>query len=174
MEKRGGYRSLVVYRLAVPISDLTVEFCEKYLSDLKHRRTVEQMTQAARSGKQNIVEGSLERSMEGNIKLTGVARASYGELLEDFFDFLRLRRLSVWEKNDQRVLEIRELLKSNLSNLTNWTNSPERFANLMITLISVESYLLDQLLRAQEKKFVQEGGFREKLFRKRDEYRKNH
>jgi len=68
------------------ISDLTVVFCERFLYEIKYRRTVEQMVQAARSGKQNIVEGSLEKSMESNIKLTGVARASFGELLEDYKD----------------------------------------------------------------------------------------
>jgi len=169
----------LVYRLAVTIDEGTFLFCQKFLSDWLEKRTVEQMIQASRSGKQNIVEGSLEKSCEGNIKLTGVARASYGELLEDFKDFLRRRKLRLWEKNDPKTLKIRAFREvvgkeTNLTNLSNWANlnldNSEDFANLMICLIYKESFLLDQLIRSQEKKFVEEGGFREGLFRKRREY----
>ena len=175
----GGYENLLVYRLAVTIFDFNLLFCQRFLSDYKYRRTVEQMEQADRSGKQNIVEGSLEKSMEGNIKLTGVARASYGELLEDYKDYLRTRNLKLWDKNDPRVLRIRSFKESlenptnltNLSNLTNLDfNNPENFANIMICLIYKENYLLDQLLRSQEKKFIEQGGFRENLFKKRKDY----
>lgn len=175
----GGYESLLVYRLAVTIDEGTLLFCQKFLQDWMERRTVEQMIQASRSGKQNIVEGSLEKSCEGNIKLTGVSRASYGELLEDFRDFLRRRKLSLWEKDDPRVLKIRSFREevgeeTNLTNLANWTNldlnNSEEFANLMICLIYKQTFLLDQLLRAQEEKFIKEGGFRENLFKKRREY----
>ncbi|MBU1326784.1 four helix bundle suffix domain-containing protein [Patescibacteria group bacterium] len=176
-KKQGGYENLLVYQLAVIIYDLTAVFCSKYLADLCFRRTVEQMTQAARSGKQNIVEGSLEKSMEGNIKLTGVARASFGELLEDYRDFLRVRHFAVWDKDDERVITIRRMREN--TNKTNrsyesyetYMSEPERFANLMVTLCFKEGYLLDQLLRVQEAKFVKEGGFRENLFRKRREYK---
>lgn len=175
--KPGGYESLIVYQQALVISNLNHEFCERYLLEPKYRRTVEQMTQADRSGKQNIVEASLEKSLKANIKLTGVARASYGELLEDYRDFLRFRKLELWDKNDPRVLEIRALRvtpnKSNLSNLSNWTNSSERFANLLITLISKENYLLDQMLRSLEKKFIEEGGYSENLTKKRLTYLSN-
>jgi four helix bundle suffix protein len=179
----GGYKSLIVYQQAVLIQDLNTEFCQKYLADngkgIPTRRTVDQMTQAARSGKQNIVEGSLEKSLKMNINLTGVSRASFGELKEDYEDFLRSRNLPIWDKNDPRVLEIRALRvstnltnESNKSNLSNLANTPERFANLMITLISKETYLLDQMLRSLEKKFINEGGYSENLFRKRLEQRK--
>jgi len=177
----GGYENLLVYRLAVTIDEGTILFCRKYLSDYSERRTVEQMIQASRSGKQNIVEGSLEKSCEGNIKLTGVARASYGELLEDFKDYLRRRKLVLWGKDDKRVLKIRAFREeigreTSLTDLANWANlnldDPKEFANLMICLIYKESFLLDQLLRAQEKKFVEEGGFRENLFKKRKEFLK--
>lgn len=125
---------MIVYQQAVIIYDLTGQFCQKYLADhgigIPTRRTVDQMIQAARSGKQNIVEGSLEKSLKMNIKLTGVSRASFGELKEDFEDFLRARNLPIWDKNDPRVLEIRALRvlpgltnESNLSNLSNWTNT---------------------------------------------------
>jgi restriction system protein len=178
----GGYQSLLVYRLGVTIDDGTILFCRKFLPDYADKRTVEQMTQADRSGKQNIVEGSLEKSFESNIKLTGVARASYGELIEDFLDYLRRRNLPLWSKTDPRALKIRAFRESvetptNLTNLANWSNldlnNPEHFANLMLCLLYKQTFLLDQLLRAQEKKFVEEGGFRENLFRKRREYLAN-
>lgn len=177
-KKPGGYENLIVYQQAVIIYDLTNIFCKNYLKDnqqIPTRRTVDQMVQAARSGKQNIVEGSLEKSLKMNIKLTGVARASFGELLEDYRDFLRTRNLSLWDKNDSRVLQMRALRisnESNLSNWSNWTNMPERFANLMVTLLSRENYLLDQMLRSLEEKFVKEGGYTENLFKKRLEKRR--
>ena len=172
-KKPGGYENLLVYQQAVVISDLTVVFCERFLGEFKYRRTVEQMVQAARSGKQNIVEGSLEKSMEGNIKLTGIARASYGELLEDYKDFLRQRGLALWSKDDSRVLKIRSY-KTYMSHkpYTSYLQNPEDFANLMVTLCFTEGYLLDRLLYAQEQKFIKEGGFRENLFRKRQEFRR--
>lgn len=178
---KGGYQSLIVYWLAVDIYDLTVIFCNCYID--KKLRTHDQMVQAARSGKQNIVEGSLEPSVESNIKLTGVARASYGELLEDYKDFLRQRSFPLWLKDDFRVLEIRRMRvstykfneshESNVINLTYGTylTNGESFANLMITLCFKEGYLLDKLVLAQQNKFIKEGGFREKLFKKRINYK---
>ncbi|KKR32341.1 MAG: hypothetical protein UT63_C0046G0006 [Candidatus Gottesmanbacteria bacterium GW2011_GWC2_39_8] len=174
--KKGGYQNLLVYKLAEQIHYLNYNFCQKHLPGIENARTRDQMYHASRSGKQNIVEGSLEKSWEGNIKLTGVARASYGELQEDYRDFLIVRNLPIWDKYDPRVQSIRAIREdpnsSNLSNLSNWTNSPENYANLMITLLNKECYLLDRLLESQEKKFVQDGGFRENLFRKRMEYKK--
>lgn len=170
--KKGGYESLVVYWIGVTIYDLTVIFCQRYINPKS--RTTDQMEQAARSGKQNIVEGSLEKSVEGNIKLTGVARASYGELLEDFRDFLRQRNLKTWDKDDPRVWEIRKTrdipYKSYRTYMT-YMNSPEDYANLMITLCFKQGFLLDRLLKALQEKFVREGGFRENLFKKRMEYK---
>lgn len=107
LKHRGGFESLIVYWLAVDIFDLTAIFCDRYINPKS--RTYDQMVQAARSGKQNIVEGSLENSIEGNLKLTGVARASYGELLEDYKDYLRQHDLKLWRKDDPRVLVIRQL-----------------------------------------------------------------
>ncbi len=103
----GGYKNLLVYNLALIIFDLNIQFCKKYLSNYSEKRNVEQMIQAARSGKQNNVEGSLEKSVETNIKLTGVARASFGELLEDYKDYIRSNNLLIWDKNDTRVKQIR-------------------------------------------------------------------
>lgn len=170
-KKPGGYQNLIAYQLAVPIFDLTMIFCKQHI-DYKSR-TKDQMEQAARSGKQNIVEGSLEKSLKMNIKLTGVARASFGELLEDYKDYLRTKNLKLWDKNDPQVLEIRRN-KSNLTNMTYLTNlikTPEQFANLMITLISLDCYLLDQMLRSLEQKFITQGGYSENLFKKRLERR---
>jgi len=148
------------------IYDLTVEFCHRLLNEIKDRRTTEQMVQAARSGKQNIVEASLEKSLKMNIKLNGVSRASYGELLEDYKDFLRMRNLPLWDKNDPGVQEIRSWrIRTNGTNWRNWTNwshwtnSAERFANLMISLISKENYLLDKMIHSLEEKFIREGGY---------------
>lgn len=182
MKKPGGYQNLIVYQQAVLIYDLNAKFCEKFLDKFKDKRTIEQMIQAARSGKQNIVEASLEKSLKMNIKLNGVARGSYGELLEDYKDFLRTRGLPVWDKNDPRLVPIRKMRigtnetnwsdKSNLTNLTNWTNNPEKFANLMITLISKENYLLDKMIQSLEEKFVREGGYSENLTKQRLNERK--
>lgn len=191
-KKPGGYRNLIVYQQAVVIYDLTTEFCKRFLDSQRDKRTIEQMVQAARSGKQNIVEGSLEKSLKMNIKLTGVARASFGELLEDYKDFLRTRVLPLWGKDDARVREIRSwrirpagsngadganwrknwFNWANGTDLTNWTDSPERFANLMVTLISKENYLLDKMIRVLEEKFIREGGYSERLSEKRKEEKK--
>ena len=109
-EKTGGFASLAVYWLAKEIYYLNYLFCERYMSykTNESHRTFDQMIQAARSGKQNIVEGSLENSSESNLKLSGVARASFGELIEDYEDFLWQKELSVWDKNDPRILSIRQ------------------------------------------------------------------
>lgn len=172
-KSKGGYQQLIVYWLTVEIYDLTVIFCKKYLST--NHRTSDQMIQAARSSKQNIVEASLEASVESNIKLTAVARASIAELLEDFKDYLRQNHLSFWEKDDPRNITIRQT-KTNMTyesykSYLPYTSTSESFANLMITLCYKTGYLLDKMLRSLQKKFIETGGFRENLFRKRIEYR---
>lgn len=172
----GGYKNLLVYRLAVTIFDFTGIFCERLLSDPKFRRTVEQMIQAGRSGKQNIVEASKEISSASDMMLTSVSRASYAELAEDFEDYLRQHNLPIWKKDDPGVLKIRSFKENvskgtTLEDLSKWTgldfNDPENLANLMICLCYKQGYLLDQLLRSKEMKFIKEGGFRENLFKKR-------
>lgn len=168
LKKPGGYQNLIAYQLSVVIFDLTDQFVKKYIRG----RTIDQMIQAARSGKQNIVEGSLEKSLKMNIKLTGVARASLAELLEDYKDYLRINHLKLWDKNDPLVLELRSNRDlTNETNWSNWTNTPERYCNLMATLINLDCYLLDQMLRSLEHKFVTEGGYSENLFKKRLENR---
>jgi len=137
------------------------------------------MVQAARSGKQNIAEGSLASgtSKKTELKLIGVARASFGELLEDYEDFLRQRGLRLWEKDDPRVIAIRKIAyKSDKSYTTYKTyienQDPEIAANTLICLINQANFLLDQLLRSLEKEFLEKGGFSERLYNKRSEMRR--
>jgi four helix bundle suffix protein len=136
------------------------------------------MVQAARSGKQNIAEGSMASgtSKKTELKLIGVARASLEELLLDFQDYLRQQRLPLWGKDDAKAKEIRALAyKSNRSYKTYKAyledSPPEIAANTMICLIHQTNYLLDQQLRALEKEFLKEGGFTEKLYRVRSQMR---
>lgn len=171
-----GYEKLVVYWLSATIYDLTAVFCDRYID--KRSRTHDQMVQAARSGKQNIVEGNIGKSVETNLKLTGVARNSFSELLEDYKDYLRQRDLPLWGKNDPRVMEIRNtkdlqyMTYKSYTTYMSYIKDPQSFCNLLITLCSKEGYMLDRLLAANEQKFIQEGGFKENLFKKRMEYRK--
>jgi len=179
--KNKAYEGLIVYWLAMTIYDLTVIFCKTYMTYKTYKlytRTYDQMVQAARSGKQNIVEGWLEKSFEGTLKLLGVARASFWELKEDLFDYLRQNNLSVWNKEDSRILEIRRTIDLPYKTYTSYTTykknlgNDEALANLIITLCSKESFLLDRLIKSVEEKFIREGGFRENLFKKRREWQK--
>ena len=176
----GGYRNLFTYQKAEIIYDGTVYFTNRFFD--KYDRTVGQMVQAARSGKQNIVEGSMASatSKETEIKLTNVARASLEELLIDYEDFLRTRKLPIWDKNHRLVERLRELNKS-VPNPTYATfvkaiehESPEICANTMITLIKICTYLLKQQIKQLELAFVKEGGLRERMTKARvDERNKN-
>ncbi|HSH08877.1 MAG TPA: four helix bundle protein [Oceanipulchritudo sp.] len=105
----GGYKDLFSCQKAVIVYDLTVNFCNRFLR--QGDRTIDQMIQAARSGKQNIVEGSMASgtSKEMELKLTGVARASLEELLEDYFDFLRVREYPAWDKDSAEAIYMRRL-----------------------------------------------------------------
>ena len=134
------------------------------------------MEQAARSGKQNIPEGYLEKSLKSYIYLLGVAYASLGELLEDYEDFLRQRGLKLWHKEDLRIREFRELRvfrdPPNSPNTPELPEDPEEAANLLITLIHQAQFLLSRQMSSLEEKFVKEGGFTENLYKKRMEERK--
>src|SRR5215813_3065094 len=107
--KHGGYKKLLSYQKAEIVYDATVYFCNRFID--KRSRTRDQMVQAARSGKQNIIEGSMASatSKESEIKLTNVARASLEELLADYRDFLRVRGRRLWEKNSKEALYVRKL-----------------------------------------------------------------
>lgn len=166
----GGYRNLKSFQNSTIVYDLTVIFCEKYLD--RKSRTNDQMTQAARSGRQNIAEGSQASgaSKKTELKLISVARASLEELLLDYEDFLRQKGLVMWGKDDPRALEVRSLSRAeNKSSATymSYMSDPESFANMMVCLIHQTNYLLDQQLRALEKQFLEEGGFTERLYRER-------
>ncbi len=170
----GGYRNLFSYQNSTIVYDLTVVFCSKYVD--KFSRTHDQMVQAARSGRQNIAEGSMAAvsSRKSEIKLVGVARASLEELLLDYQDFLRQRGLKLWDKNDPRVKGIRALsYRTNRTYETykSYVSAPESAANVIICLIHQANYLLDRQLQSLEKQFIQEGGYTEQLFKKRIEYR---
>jgi four helix bundle suffix protein len=144
----------------------TVRFCERFLE--KRDRAFDQMVQAARSGKQNIEEGSnvSGTSKEAEIKLTGAARASLEELLEDYQDFLRRRKLRLWTKNSREALFVRSLAgKQNETYVDR--PSAEVVTNILICLIHQANFLLDQLIRKLEKDFLAEGGLRERMTRAR-------
>ena len=140
-------------------------------------RTRDQMEQSARSGKQNIVEGSLASatSKQTEIHLTNVARASLGELPEDYLDFLRLRGLPIWAKDDPRMLALRALGRDEATYETYRayveSDDPEVVGNVMVCLCRQACYLLDQQIRGLEQAFLAEGGIRERMTRARLEVR---
>jgi four helix bundle suffix protein len=171
----GGYRELQSYRMAEIVFDATGVFCDRFID--RRSRTHDQMVQAARSGKQNIAEGSMASgtSKKTEIKLMGVARASLEELLLDFQDYLRRQRSLLWEKEHPKAREVRALCyrknRSYMTYKTYFEASAEIAANTMICLIHQTNYLLDQQLRALEKEFLKEGGFTERLYRARSQAR---
>lgn len=163
----GGYKNLASFQNTVIIYDFTLEFVKKYI-DYKSR-TKDQMEQAARSGKQNIAEGSMasQTSKKTEIKLMGVARASLTELQEDYTDFLRQKNLALWDKNSPPAQEIRKLAyKSYKSYMTykSYLDYPEAAANCLICLISQTTYLLDRQITSLENNFLEKGGFTENLY----------
>jgi restriction system protein len=168
----GGYRDLKSYHTAEIIYDATVAFCDRLID--KRSRTHDQMVQAARSGKQNIAEGSMASgtSSKFELKLVGVARASLEELLLDFGDFLRQRGLPLWDKHSPQAQAVRRLAYvQNRSYSTYRTyiedSPPEVAANTIVCLIHQANDLLDQQLRQLEEQFLDAGGFTERLFHAR-------
>lgn len=173
----GGYESLLSFQKARIVFDGTASFCARFLS--RRDRTYDQMVQAARSGKQNILEGSQASgtSKETEIKLTNVARASLEELLEDFRDYLRVNKLSTWTKESKEALFVRKLSARKKVSYEDFreffeTRPPEVAANILICLIHQTNYLLDRQIRQLEKKFLEEGGLRERMTKARIEQRK--
>ena len=172
----GGYRELRSFQHAELVYDATVKFCERFID--RRSRTHDQMVQAARSGRQNIAEGSQASgtSKKTELKLVGVARASLEELLLDYEDFLRQRGLNLWRKDHPTAQVVRRLTYE--KNRTYMTYrpyiekaSPEIAANTAICLIHQTNYLLDQQLRQLEKSFLEQGGFTERLYRERKKNR---
>jgi four helix bundle suffix protein len=202
LPKKGGYKELLSYQKTVIIYDCTCVFCRRFLSP--RDRTNDQMVQAARSGKQNIIEGAKAgvTSSETELKLTNVARASLEELLEDYCDFLRIRKEPVWVKESAEAVYVRTLSagKSALPHVPGeddgWhgadlgpdvtefeklrrvfvhfieTRPPEVCANILVCLINQANYLLDRQIAQLEEDFVKQGGLRELMYNARVEYRK--
>ena len=173
----GGYKDLLSYRKSIIVYDATRLFCDRFLD--RRDRTVDQMVQAARSGKQNILEGSLASgtSKEMEIKLTNVARASLGGLLEDYRDFLRRRGNHVREKDSEESTYVRKLGRSSDESFKTYksfleTRAADTVANIIICLINQANYLLDRQVRRLEKDFLSEGGLRERMSRARIQSRK--
>lgn len=172
----GNYRNLIVYQKAETIFDITYYFCSIYLK--RGDRTIGQMEQAARSGKQNIVEGCAASvtSKETEIKLTNVAKASLLELLTDYEDFLRVRGYRQWEDNSKEVQAMRKLCRAHndsafYMNIVK-TRPPETIANMAICMIKQNDYLMFRMLKSLEQKFLSEGGLRERMTRLRQQSRR--
>lgn len=168
----GGYEKLISFQMARIVYDGTVRFCERFLN--KRDRTYDQMVQAARSGKQNILEGcqASGTSKETEIKLVNVARASLEELLEDYRDFLRVRDQPLWAKDSKEALFVRKLGARKDRSYETYrifleTRPAPVAANILLCLAHQTNYLLDQQLRQLEKAFLQEGGLRERMTRAR-------
>ena len=185
--KHGGYRKLKSFQVAELVYDVTARFCDKYIG--RRSRTHDQMVQAARSGVQNIAEGSqasgTSRKME--LKLTNVARASLEELRRDYEDFLRQRKLPQWERSDPRRADLIARRPATADDVARWARDvrsgqsglhgreaastpstyPEIAANGVLALIAVACSLLDRQLAAQAEAFRREGGFTERLYRHR-------
>ena len=168
----GGYRKLLSFQKSEIVFDLTFQFCRRFLKP--GDRTIGQMEQAARSGKQNIAEGSkaAATAKDTEIHLTNVALASLDELLLDYEDYLRVRQLPQWEKDSPQALFMRE--KGRIHNAdTRYfldlaeSREAEAVANMAICLIHQARFLLQRQLQALGEKFLVEGGFRERMTRMR-------
>lgn len=181
--QHGGYRNLKSYQTAEFVYDATVVFCDRFID--RRSRTHDQMVQAARSGVQNIAEGSMASatSKKTELKLTNVARSSLEELLLDYQAFLRQKGLSIWGKDSPEALAVRRNYqsdkKSDQSDLSDVSDpysiksaSPEIAANTLICLINQASYLLGRQLQRLEQQFLAEGGFTERLYQARSQARK--
>ncbi len=181
LRSSGGYRNLRSFQVVTIIYDATVSFCERFM-DTKSR-TVDQMVQAARSGRQNIAEGSraAATSSQTELRLVNVARASLDELLLDYEDYLRQRGHRQWRKDDQEALKVREVGRERSKDrsdqpdptdpthrfvpYTSWimSNDPAVVANTILCLIHQANYLLDKQITGLERQFIQEGGYSEQL-----------
>lgn len=192
----GGYRKLKSFQVAQLVYDVTVRFCDRYIE--KRSRTHDQMVQAARSGVQNIAEGSQASgtSKKTELKLTNVARASLEELRLDYEDYLRQRGLPQWPREDSRRAALIAARPATADDVAAWARAvhggpdgrrgpggpsqkpaaptyPEIAANGALALLTVACSLLDRQIAAQEKAFLAEGGFTERLYRVRSQIRRH-
>jgi len=177
IQKFGGYKKLWSYQKSVIVFDATVYFCKRFVS--KRDRTYDQMIQAARSGKQNIVEGSMASvtSKSTEIKLTGVALASLEELLEDYRDFARKNKIEEWPDGhsySNRLKELCRLPDATYETFQKGIENPDPAicVNVIIGLIKVTNKLLNKQIARLEKDFVKLGGIRERMYKARFNERK--
>ena len=171
LKQKGGYQQLRVYKVTEIIYDLTFHFCNRYLR--RGDRTIDQMVQAARSGKQNIAEGSMaaNTSSKTEIRLTNVALASLEELKLDYLDYLRVRNKPRWDAENPRYKKMRRYVQTQAFIEQYSTLFPrlsdEELANLALTLIMQASHLLKKLIDSQQEIFLKEGGISEQMTRAR-------
>ncbi len=182
IQPHGGYRKLRSFQSAQLVYDATVVFCDRFVE--KRSRTHDQMVQAARSGVQNIAEGSMASatSKKTELKLTGVARASLEELLLDYEDFLRQRGLRIWGKNSPEALVVRRRYQSDRSDGSDKSDPSDLYristataevaANTLICLINQASFLLGRQMQKLEQEFLEKGGFTERLYRERQTHKR--
>lgn len=178
LQRKGNYRGLIVFRKAECIYDITYYFAHKYL--MANDRTVDQMIQAARSGRQNIAEGCEDgtASVESEIKLLSVAKGSLQELLLDYEDYLRVRNLTLWDINSEKALQTRRVCARNNDSAfyreAIVERSDETICNIAITLIHQTDMLLWKYIEKLQADFIQNGGIKEKMYKARTNYRGNH
>ena len=176
LKKAVVWKDLYIYRKSDTLYQLTVEFCKRFLP-AHGDRTVDQMVQAARSGKQNIVEGSEDgqTSSEMEIKLLNVARGSLQELRADYHDYLHTHHLPVWEKDNPRQQRLRDFCHSH----NDWKDyepllakmNDEEMANLALTLCHQTDKMMCAYIEKLEERFVKEGGIKERMHAARTGYR---
>jgi four helix bundle suffix protein len=171
LPQQGAYKQLIVFKLATCIYALTYAFAHRYFS--RGDRTIDQMVQAARSGKQNIAEGSVAAttSREMELKLTNVAKASMHELLLDYEDYLMTHNLQQWSLDDPRIRQMRAFCRKHLEETVYQqaveTRSAETVANIAITMLHQFDVLITALIERQKQRFLREGGIKEQMYRAR-------
>ncbi|OGI28963.1 MAG: hypothetical protein A2288_03000 [Candidatus Moranbacteria bacterium RIFOXYA12_FULL_44_15] len=172
-----SYKKLLTYKYSVYVYDMNKEFLELFVRGAENMRQRQQMDQAARSSKQCLVEGAMQgTSLKGYIKMIGVSRGSYEELLEDYKDIARLRKIEIWNAEElRRFGKERIFIKDSPKPLPSSPPLPPELGlavNIMIDLITRTNYLFDQQKKSLEQKFLTDGGFTENLYKKRIEFRK--
>lgn len=177
LKKAVVWKDLYFYRKSDALYQITVEFCKRFLP-AHGDRTVDQMVQAARSGKQNIVEGSEDglTSSEMEIKLMNVARGSLQELRADYQDYLNTHHLSMWDADSERQQKLREFCHSH-NDFSDYAPllakmNDEEMANLALTLCHQTDKMMCAYIEKLEKQFVTEGGIKERMHAARTGYRK--
>jgi four helix bundle suffix protein len=176
LRQDNNYRTLKAFKKAECIYDVTYYFANKFLKS--NDRTIDQMIQAARSGKQNLAEGNIDgiTSREMELKLTNVNRASLHELLLDYEDYLRVRDLKQWEYNDPRCVQTRRFCRNHLDSAIFREKIKERsdetVANIAITLIRQCDVLLKGLIEWKKRDFLKKGGIKEEMYKARKNWQK--